>query len=315
MNRFLLQLMLSKGIGNAAIKKMLYNIRLHADVSFKDYCCNRELLQSVLFRPAMIEETLESIVLNENVAEKMLAALEEQSVRLITENDSEYPRGIKSRLGKDCPPFLFAKGNMTLLESDSVGFCGSRHVSDKGVTITEQCARQLVDHDITVVSGYAGGTDIAAHRATLEAGGKTIFVLAEGILEHKIKREVKAYLNDENHLFVSQFLPESLWSASNAMRRNSVIIGLSKAMILVESGKTGGTFAAGEESLKRKLPLFVVDYAKPEVSAEANPFFIEHGGRPIRSRAGLPNLTDVINTPDMRTVGAGVEQMSMFSET
>lgn len=86
-------------------------------------------------------------------------------------------------------------------------------------------------------------------------------------------------------------------------------------MILVESGKTGGTFAAGEESLKRNLPLFVIDYAKPEVSVEANPFFIERGGRPIRSRAGLPNLTDVIKTPDMINIDEGNEQMSMFSET
>ena len=64
-------------------------------------------------------------------------------------------------------------------------------------------------------------------------------------------------------------------------------------MILVESGKTGGTFAAGEETLKRALPLFVIDYAKPEVSAEANPYFIERGGQPIRGKNGVPNLEKV----------------------
>lgn len=61
------------------------------------------------------------------------------------------------------------------------------------------------------------------------------------------------------------------------MKRNSTIIGLSDAMILVESGLSGGTFAAGEETLKRSRPLFVVDFASPEASAEANPFFIERG--------------------------------------
>lgn len=53
-------------------------------------------------------------------------------------------------------------------------------------------------------------------------------------------------------------------------------------MILVESGKSGGTFSAGEETLKLSLPLFVIDYEKPEVSAEANPYFISRGGVPIQ---------------------------------
>ena len=78
------------------------------------------------------------------------------------------------------------------------------------------------------------------------------------------------------------------------MRRNSVIIGLSRAMILVESGKTGGTFAAGEEALRVGCPLFVIDFAQPEVSAEANPYFISAGGMPIRGKNGIPNISKVV---------------------
>ena len=78
------------------------------------------------------------------------------------------------------------------------------------------------------------------------------------------------------------------------MKRNSTIIGLSDAMILVESGLTGGTFAAGEETLKRKRPLFVIDFAEPGPSAEANPYFIKQGGMPVRgNREGVPSLDKV----------------------
>ena len=77
------------------------------------------------------------------------------------------------------------------------------------------------------------------------------------------------------------------------MRRNSVIIGLSEAMILVESGLSGGTFAAGNETLEKKKVLFVIDFEKPEVSAEANPFFISRGGLRIRGKDGIPNLDKV----------------------
>lgn len=312
MDRFLLQLMLSKGIGNAAVKKIIADVRTHNEHSFENYCRDSILLRSVLFRPDNVDETMQSISSNEIIAEQLCNRLESNHVLMLSEQDEGYPEKLKDRLGRDCPPVLFLKGNKNLLDSSCVGFCGSRKVSSKGAVITEQCAYQLANKNITVVSGYAGGTDIAAHRAALEAGGNTIFVLAEGILGNKVKNEISDCLNESNHLFVSQFLPDSVWSASNAMRRNSLIIGLSKAMILVESGKTGGTFAAGEESLKRKLPLFVVDYAKPEVSAEANPYFIEHGGNPIRSRGGLPNMDAVIDLPERTRNESVSEQMAMF---
>jgi predicted Rossmann fold nucleotide-binding protein DprA/Smf involved in DNA uptake len=82
------------------------------------------------------------------------------------------------------------------------------------------------------------------------------------------------------------------------MRRNSTIIALSDAMIRVESGRTGGTFAAGTECLRRKLPLFVIDFRTPPgPSAEANPEFIRQGGLPIRGNTrGIPNLSRLFQT-------------------
>ena len=167
--------------------------------------------------------------------------------------------------------------------------------SAKGIGIAADCSRQLTKENITVISGYAAGTDLAAHKSALENGGNTVFVLAEGILRYSKKREIRDYLNSSNHVFISQFMPKTTWNAGNAMRRNSVIIGLSLAMILVESGKTGGTFAAGEEALRVGCPLFVIDFAQPEVSAEANPYFIAAGGKPIRGKNGIPNITKVLD--------------------
>ena len=312
MDRYLLQLMLSKGIGNATLKKILEDVLTRNNHSFEDYCRDSVVLQRVLFRPKRIDETMLSLASNKAVAEKLIERLERNGIDMISELDDEYPEKLRISLGKDCPARLFTKGDKALLESCCIGFCGSRKVSKKGAVITEQCVCQLVNNNITVVSGHAGGTDITAHSAALKAGGNTIFVLAEGIMNIKVRSEVGEFLNGSNHLFVSQFLPDSIWSAQNAMRRNSVIIGLSKAMILVESGKSGGTFAAGEESLKRDMPLFVVDYAKPEVSAEANPYFIEHGGKPIRSKGGKPNLDAVINLPEIANEVLKSEQLSMF---
>ena len=146
-----------------------------------------------------------------------------------------------------------------------------------------------------MVSGYAHGVDLAAHRAAMEAGGTTILVLVEGVLRFQVKNEVADVLRPDNHLILSQFPPQLPWIARNAMKRNGTIIGLSDAMILVESGMGGGTFAAGEETLRRHHPLFVVDFAEPGPSAEGNPYFISRGGCPVRGNRGqAPNLAAVI---------------------
>lgn len=289
---YLLQLMLTKGIGDVAIKKILHYVSLYPENTLESFCKSPEKLTSII---KCRNDVFDSIRLNEDRAGKLYQELERQEISIILENDSDYPVQLKEVLGNQCPPVLFVKGNQKLLSTASVGFCGSRKVSSKGITITAQCAEQLSNHGITVTSGYAAGTDLSAHISAMIHGGNTIFVLAEGILKFAKKQAVKNYLTEENHVFVSQFLPQASWNVGNAMKRNSIIIGLSRAMILVESGKSGGTFAAGEEALQRGQPLFVIDYAKPEVSAEANPYFIARGGQPIRGKNNIPNLEKVFD--------------------
>lgn len=288
--RSILQLMLSKGIGDVAIKKILHFACLHQETSLDDLCRNPEQLMPII---RCKEETIDSVNNNRDVADKLYRQLQEHGIIMLSEYDELYPESLKQSLGSQCPPVLFVKGNVLLLSSKAVGFCGSRKVSNKGISITEQCAKQLAEKGITVVSGYAAGTDLAAHSAAMKNHGTTVFVLAEGILRYTKKVAIKEQLTADNHVFVSQFLPNQAWNVGNAMKRNAVIIGLSSAMILVESGKTGGTFAAGEEALSRGTPLFVIDYAKPEVTAEANPYFISRGGMPIRGREGVPVLDRV----------------------
>ena len=289
MNTAILQFALAKGIGDVTIKKAISFIN-SSEYSWNDLCNSEHLLATAI---GLKDEVITNVYNMRTKADELSHKLVYNDVELILEDESNYPQYLKTMLGKICPPLLFAKGNVSLLNSSSVGFCGSRKVSAKGIAITTECAHQLAEKSITVISGYATGTDLAAHKAALEFGGNTIFILAEGILKSYAKNDIKNLLNNKNHVFISQFMPELSWNAGNAMKRNSTIIGLSRSMILVESGKSGGTFAAGEESLRVSCPLFVIDFAKPEVSAEANPYFISKGGYPIRGKNGIPNLSKV----------------------
>lgn len=306
-NEIILQLVLAKGIGDAAIKKVIK--LLDANISLEwDDILNQNILRS---RLGFNDDIIESINCQKERARQLSEMLYEKGIDILMENDPRYPLRLKLSHKEKCPALLFVKGNIDLLNRKSVGFCGSRKVSQKGIDITLNCAKQLAENNVVVVSGYAAGTDLASHKGALQNSGETIFVLAEGILRYNLKAEIKESLTDKNHIFISQFLPELTWKALNAMKRNGVIIGLTDAMILVESGMDGGTYAAGEETLAVNHPLFVIDFAQPEVSAEANPYFISKGGIPIRGKEGKPNLSKVLATISNREFQSEPEQLAL----
>lgn len=233
------------------------------------------------------------------VAESLpiVTELEQRGVQALTKLDGAYPQRLVEVLGDDAPPILFVAGNTELLSRRAVGFCGSRKASDKGLRVGRDSAAMLARQGLNIVSGYASGVDLEVHRSALESGGATAFVLPDGILHFRAKREVASLLTPSNHVIVSEFPPRLPWLARNAMQRNATIIGLSDAMIVIEAGTTGGTFACAESTLKYKHPLFVAHYAMPADSASGNQDFLKRGATPLRGNTeGVPNLAKVLES-------------------
>lgn len=284
----ILNLLLAKGVGTKTLSEIVDNLVSHG-LSPDDI--GIEALAHELNWRSELKTSALSV---RKQADELAEHLEREKICILVRGFGLYPRKLSHALGKNAPPVLFARGNLRLLDSTSVGFCGSRHASDKGIRVVAESARLLGAKSVDVVSGYAKGVDLAAHCAALEAGGTTKIVLAEGILHFRAKREIKGFLTDENHLVLSEFSPRLPWTAHNAMQRNNTIIGLSDAMIVIESGTTGGTHACAESALRLGHPLFVAEYAVPSESAEGNEQIIRKGAIPLRGdRQGRPNLTRV----------------------
>ena len=110
-------------------------------------------------------------------------------------------------------------GNVALLDSPGIGFCGSRKASEKGLQTAEECATQVAALGLTVISGNAVGVDAIAHRAALQAGGTTVLVLPEGIDHFRVRRELRPVWDWSRVLVVSQFEPSAAWKAFRAMNR------------------------------------------------------------------------------------------------
>jgi DNA protecting protein DprA len=246
--------------------------------------------------------------------------LRSDSVRILVLGYPGYPAGLASVLRGTAPPLLYALGASNLFDRLAVGFCGSRRASEKGLEVASDCARLLVQERINVVSGYAHGVDLAAHRAALVAGGTTTLVLAEGICHFRLKSELRedGVSGDLSRiLVVSEFPPRLSWRAHNAMARNRTICGLSEALIVIESGVEGGTFEAGKAALELGQPLFCVEYAETTTTSAGNVYFLQHGATSLRRlRTGEPNLAKLLSVvrEGGRDRGAGQQQELLLGE-
>ena len=220
--------------------------------------------------------------------------IKSHDVRFNTVLDQSYPVNLKSLLKLNTPPVLSMIGNINLLSNRTVGFSGSRKVSEKGIAITKDCVEQLSqEKNMSIVSGYAQGVDEEAHYIALASGGSTIIVLPNGISSFYVRQELKDVWDWDRALVISEYLPKDKWSVSRAMNRNNTIIGLSDIMVVVEAGLTGGSLDAGLRTLEDSKPLYVPLYSDYPESALGNKVLLERGAKCIR-RSRQSNRANVM---------------------
>jgi DNA protecting protein DprA len=229
-------------------------------------------------------------------------------------SDWALPESARSNL----PPVLFAMGPTYLVATPSVGFCGSRSATGRGLEVAADIAEQVSGQGFNVVSGGAKGVDITAHKTALEKGGTTTVVLAEGILQYGMRPELRAVFDPARTLLVSEFFPDAAWIAGRAMQRNRTICALSRAMVLIEARATGGTFAAGEAALTMGLPLFTADYSTQLESNDGNRILLERGAIALRQsratgKANLARLFELVQRREVEQAAESVGQQNLFS--
>ena len=203
----------------------------------------------------------------------------------------ERIRFLKDRV--TLPALLYALGNVAVLNRPAIAIVGKRNPTAAALAATGSLAAEFASLGIAVTSGHAPGTDRAAHRAALRAGGATTFVLAEGIRRFTPRPEMKGLLTTENSLAISQFEPEARWTAYMAMNRNKLVGALSDALVVIvsgperdEDGRNSGTFNAAMAALKTGIPVFVATPGSFAEAAPGNRELIKRGCREWEPAAG-----------------------------
>lgn len=185
--------------------------------------------------------------------------LEKENIRMISQNDEEYPQLLKEIFN---PPFLlYAKGSYDLNSRPMVSIVGSRKHTPYGEQVALSFANDLAQAGVTVVSGMALGIDALAHQGAMAGGGKTVAVLGSSLDDKNIYPKTNFALSREiaeNGILISEFPVETPVGVGTFPMRNRIIAGLSLGTLVVEAGEKSGTLITSSLALEYNREVFTV---------------------------------------------------------
>lgn len=179
-------------------------------------------------------------------------------IHLTTVFDPDYPLNLRTIF--NAPPFLFYRGILKANEdARSVAVVGTRQATRDGLRRAGKMAGLLAQEGVTVLSGLALGIDTAAHKAALEAGGRTVAVLGSGL--RRIYPKENESLAEEiatRGALVSQFWPDSPPTTYSFPRRNVTMSGMGQGTVVIEASSTSGAKMQARLALEHGKKVFLV---------------------------------------------------------
>ena len=190
-------------------------------------------------------------------AEKELDFINKNQITARYFEEVDYPARLKQCI--DAPIVLFEAGQVNFNNPHIISIVGARQITTSGIAFCERLVEELALYNPIIVSGFAYGTDITAHKAALKNNLQTIACLAHGL--NQIYPKVhKKYMSDveKNGGFLSDFWSTDSFDRNNFLKRNRVIAGLSEATIVIESAEKGGSLVTADIANSYDREVFAV---------------------------------------------------------
>jgi DNA processing protein len=169
-----------------------------------------------------------------------LAWLGQPGHGIVAWDDADYPPPLLE-IG-DPPPVFYCLGRRELLARPALAIVGSRNATPQGIADAEAFAAALSAAGLTIVSGLAQGIDAAAHRGALREAGSSIAVVGTGLDRvYPAKNRDLAHELAARGLLISEFAPGTPPLAQNFPRRNRLVSGLARGVLVVEATLSSGS--------------------------------------------------------------------------
>jgi len=218
--------------------------------------------------------------------------------KIMKKSDKKYPKLLAAVSGH--PREFFYKGDWdeTLFER-CLAVVGSRRITSYGrqtvKLLVEDCARA----GITIVSGFMYGVDAAAHRAALDAGGRTIAVMPCGIeaVCPEYQADMHQEIIDKGGLIISEYPDKSIPYLPNFPARNRIVAGLSQATLVIEAALKSGSLITADLAKKYRRHLLAVPGPITSSVSEGTLQLIRDGAQMVTSSRDILSVYGLAYTP------------------
>ncbi len=289
---------LVKGIGAARFAALL----THFGTPKAAWEAPAQQLRDIGFPSPVVKSLLE--VRDQVDLEQVWAQILEKDINLIVLEDDAYP--MRLRQIDQPPPVLYTIGELTPQDEWAVAIVGTRKATHYGQQAAEETAAFLAQNGVTVVSGLARGIDSIAHRAALDAGGRTIAVLGSGVDRiYPAENRNLAQTMSSRGAVISDYPLGTPPEAGNFPPRNRIIAGLSIAVVVVEAGERSGASITANYALEQGREVFAVPGNIYSPQSKGTNRLIRNGAHPLLAPEDLLevlNLTMVTEHQKARIV-------------
>lgn len=232
---YTLALLQVEGVGDIVAKKLIR----HCGSAEKVFQASKNRLTSINgIGSVLIKKLVNRSVFK--LAEQEIKFIESESIDFCSFQDDAYPERLKQCI--DGPTVLFSNGHVGLTSKRVISIVGTRQITNYGIDFCRKLIEDLSPLNPVIVSGFAYGVDIVAHRAAIEQNLQTIGVLAHG-LDQIYPKAHQRYMAKMmiNGGFLTEFWSSSNPDKENFVRRNRIVAGMSEATIVIESAAKGGS--------------------------------------------------------------------------
>jgi DNA processing protein len=225
-------------------------------------------------------------------SEEEIAFIEKYKIMPLFINDKNYPQRLLNCY--DSPVLLFYRGNADLNTSKIISIVGTRNNSDYGKSVCEKLIEDLSGENVLVISGLAFGIDTIAHKAALKNNLQTVGVLAHG-LDRIYPSQNKSLAKQmvEHGGLITEFLSQTNPDKQNFPKRNRIVAGMSDCVVVIETGKKGGSLITAELGNNYNKDVFAVPGRIGDSKSEGCNYLIKNNKAALIN--GADDLLEMMN--------------------
>lgn len=303
-----LHLMLIPGLGNQSALKLLARFGLPQNV------LNAETLDLMTCVSAKIVKNIKDPLSDDqlNLIEKTSLWLQQEDNAILYLGHPDYPAALLEI--PDPPVLLYAKGNLAYLSKPLLAVVGSRNASMQGIQHAESFSIALSQNGWCISSGLAAGVDTAAHSGGLQGEGGTVAVIGTGIdIVYPARNRELAHRITKHGCIISEYHLGTAAHAANFPRRNRIISGLARGVLVVEAAAQSGSLITARMAAEQGREVFAIPGSIHSPLARGCHLLIKQGAKLVESAQDILEELGELNGKPLAKVVQNSENLENTS--